>query len=166
MYFLYKIKLDFFQNITTVKRLESKFISAIVYYFWRHSCNLNVHHERGISIQNVTLCRLFFSLAETMYFASMWCDQSWWNSHFIRLTFSLPRFEFGSAIFIAWGGSLLDVLGGAMLAASCSKKKHLSKYPAATSSRSGAPACTKEYVWGLPPRNGTFTSPTMQTGLG
>lgn len=83
-----------------------------------------------------------------MCFASMWCDQSWWNSHFIRLTFSLPRFEFGSAIFIAWGGSLLDVLGGAMLAASCSKKKHLSKYPATTGSRSGAPTCTKEYVWG------------------
>lgn len=56
------------------------------------------------------------------------------------------RFEFGAAIFIAWGGSLLDVLGGAMLAASCPTKKQVSKYPPIGSSRSGAAASTKEYV--------------------
>ncbi|KAL4006441.1 AAA family ATPase [Sarotherodon galilaeus] len=58
----------------------------------------------------------------------------------------LSRFEFGAAIFIAWGGSLLDVLGGAMLAASCPRKKQVSKYPAIGSSRSGPPSSTKEYV--------------------
>lgn len=57
------------------------------------------------------------------------------------------RFEFGAAIFIAWGGSLLDVLGGAMLAASCPRKKQVSKYPSMASSRSGPPSSTKEYVW-------------------
>lgn len=57
-----------------------------------------------------------------------------------------PRFEFGAAIFIAWGGSLLDVLGGAMLAASCPRKKQVSKYPSMAGSRSGPPSSTKEYV--------------------
>lgn len=56
------------------------------------------------------------------------------------------RFEFGAAIFIAWGGSLLDVLGGAMLAASCPRKKLVSKYPSKAGSRSGPPSSTKEYV--------------------
>ncbi|KAA8582559.1 hypothetical protein FQN60_006230 [Etheostoma spectabile] len=55
-------------------------------------------------------------------------------------------FEFGAAIFIAWGGSLLDVLGGAMLAASCPRKKQASKYPSMGTSRSGPPSSTKEYV--------------------
>ena len=60
------------------------------------------------------------------------------------------RFEFGAAIFIAWGGSLLDVLGGAMLAASCPRGKHVAKYPsavAAAAARSGPPSVSnKEYV--------------------
>lgn len=60
------------------------------------------------------------------------------------------RFEFGAAIFIAWGGSLLDVLGGAMLAASCPRKKQVSKYPSKAGSRSGPPSSTKEYVWECP----------------
>lgn len=67
------------------------------------------------------------------------------------------RFEFGAAIFIAWGGSLLDVLGGAMLAASCPRKKHVSKYPSMAGSRSGPPSSTKEYVWERPLRPGTPT---------
>lgn len=68
-----------------------------------------------------------------------------------------PRFEFGAAIFIAWGGSLLDVLGGAMMAASCPRKKQVSKYPSMASSRSGQPSSTKEYVWERPLQCGTPT---------
>ncbi|KAL0189322.1 hypothetical protein M9458_016421, partial [Cirrhinus mrigala] len=54
-------------------------------------------------------------------------------------------FEFGAAIFIAWGGSFLDVLGGAMLAASCPRSKQVSKYPKSNSARS-ASGSNKEYV--------------------
>ncbi|KAG9329907.1 hypothetical protein JZ751_028611 [Albula glossodonta] len=52
-------------------------------------------------------------------------------------------YEFGSAIFIAWAGSFLAVLGGAMLAASCPRGKPSPKYPIATSR---PPSSTKEYV--------------------
>lgn len=55
------------------------------------------------------------------------------------------RFEFGAAIFIAWGGSFLDVLGGAMLAASCPRSKQVSKYPKSNPARS-ASSSNKEYV--------------------
>lgn len=76
--------------------------------------------------------------------------------------FFSARFEFGAAIFIAWGGSLLDVLGGAMLAASCPRKKQVSKYPSTGSSRSAAQSSTKEYVWepslGLGPRSSFYCS--------
>uniref|UniRef100_A0A3Q3AGL0 Claudin n=1 Tax=Kryptolebias marmoratus TaxID=37003 RepID=A0A3Q3AGL0_KRYMA len=54
--------------------------------------------------------------------------------------------NFGAAVFVAWGGSLLDVLGGAMLAASCPRKKQVSKYPPVSGSRSGPSSSTKEYV--------------------
>ncbi|XP_039896725.1 claudin-7-A isoform X2 [Simochromis diagramma] len=75
-----------------------------------------------------------------------------WFAHNVIRAFYNPytpvntKFEFGAAIFIAWGGSLLDVLGGAMLAASCPRKKQVSKYPAIGSTRSGPPSSTKEYV--------------------
>ncbi|CAB1415782.1 unnamed protein product [Pleuronectes platessa] len=75
-----------------------------------------------------------------------------WFAHNVIRAFYNPytpvntKFEFGAAIFIAWGGSLLDVLGGAMMAASCPRKKQVSKYPSMASSRSGAQSGTKEYV--------------------
>ncbi|XP_032400627.1 claudin-7-A [Etheostoma spectabile] len=75
-----------------------------------------------------------------------------WFAHNVIRAFYNPytpvntKFEFGAAIFIAWGGSLLDVLGGAMLAASCPRKKQASKYPSMGTSRSGPPSSTKEYV--------------------
>ncbi|XP_040887446.1 claudin-7-A isoform X1 [Toxotes jaculatrix] len=75
-----------------------------------------------------------------------------WFAHNVIRAFYNPytpvntKFEFGAAIFIAWGGSLLDVLGGAMLAASCPRKKQVSKYPSMGGSRSGPPSSTKEYV--------------------
>ncbi|KAM6959685.1 claudin-7-A [Tautogolabrus adspersus] len=75
-----------------------------------------------------------------------------WFAHNVIRAFYNPytpvntKFEFGAAIFIAWGGALLDVLGGAMLAASCPRKKHASKYPSIASSRAGPPSSTKEYV--------------------
>ncbi|KAI4808709.1 hypothetical protein KUCAC02_000757 [Chaenocephalus aceratus] len=75
-----------------------------------------------------------------------------WFAHNVIRAFYNPytpvntKFEFGAAIFIAWGGSLLDVLGGAMLAASCPRKKQVSKYPSMGGTRSGPPSSTKEYV--------------------
>uniref|UniRef100_A0A8C6UPP0 Claudin n=1 Tax=Neogobius melanostomus TaxID=47308 RepID=A0A8C6UPP0_9GOBI len=68
-----------------------------------------------------------------------------WYAHNIIQAFYDPftpvntKYEFGSAIFIAWGGSFLDVIGAAMLAASCSKQKSSPKYPR-------APSTNKDYV--------------------
>ncbi|XP_062341398.1 claudin-7-A-like [Osmerus eperlanus] len=60
-----------------------------------------------------------------------------WFAHNIIKDFYNPftpvntKYEFGSAIFIAWAGSFLDIMGGAMLAASCprGKKAATPKYP-------------------------------------
>ncbi|XP_063043158.1 claudin-7-A [Engraulis encrasicolus] len=74
-----------------------------------------------------------------------------WFAHNVIRAFYNPytpvntKFEFGAAIFIAWGGSLLDVLGGALLAASCPRSKQLSKYPPKNANASRAPSA-KEYV--------------------
>ncbi|KAL2094540.1 hypothetical protein ACEWY4_009259 [Coilia grayii] len=70
-----------------------------------------------------------------------------WFAHRIIQDFYNPftpvntKYEFGSAIFIAWAGSFLDIMGGAMLAASCPKAKSTPKYPI-----SRPPSSTKEYV--------------------
>ncbi|XP_067257904.1 claudin-7-A [Chanodichthys erythropterus] len=74
-----------------------------------------------------------------------------WFAHNVIRAFYNPftpvntKFEFGAAIFIAWAGSFLDVLGGAMLAASCTRSKQVSKYPKSNSARS-ASSSNKEYV--------------------
>ncbi|KAM4620719.1 claudin-7-B [Polymixia lowei] len=71
-----------------------------------------------------------------------------WFAHNIIREFYNPftpvntKYEFGSAIFIAWAGAFLDVIGGCMLAASCPKSKPTPKYP--ISNR--PPSSTKEYV--------------------
>ncbi|KAJ8266232.1 hypothetical protein GJAV_G00128070 [Gymnothorax javanicus] len=71
-----------------------------------------------------------------------------WFSHKVIRAFYDPftpvntKYEFGAAIFIAWAGAFLAVLGGGMLAASCPGKKPASKYPIATS----RPPSNKEYV--------------------
>ncbi|KAL0994153.1 hypothetical protein UPYG_G00118450 [Umbra pygmaea] len=56
------------------------------------------------------------------------------------------KYEFGAAIFIAWAGSFLDVIGGIMLAASCprGKPKSTPKYPIASTRPPSS--TTKEYV--------------------
>ncbi|MGH0188713.1 UNVERIFIED_CONTAM: hypothetical protein FKN15_031272 [Acipenser sinensis] len=54
------------------------------------------------------------------------------------------KYEFGSAIFIAWAGSFLVILGGAMLTCSCPRRTGgARKYPR---TKSGPPSTTKEYV--------------------
>ncbi|XP_065146702.1 claudin-7-B [Paramisgurnus dabryanus] len=53
------------------------------------------------------------------------------------------KYEFGSAIFIAWAGAFLDVVGGGMLAASCPRGKPSPNYPVKSSR---APSSSKEYV--------------------
>ncbi|XP_058871380.1 claudin-7-B-like [Acipenser ruthenus] len=54
------------------------------------------------------------------------------------------KYEFGSAIFIAWAGSFLVILGGSLLACSCPRRTGgARKYPR---TKSGPPSTTKEYV--------------------
>ncbi|CAL8401984.1 unnamed protein product [Boreogadus saida] len=71
-----------------------------------------------------------------------------WYAHNIIREFYNPftpvntKYEFGSAIFIAWAGSFLDVIGGGMLAASCPRGKSKPSYP--ISNR--PPSSSKEYV--------------------
>ncbi|XP_077360360.1 claudin-7-B-like [Festucalex cinctus] len=70
-----------------------------------------------------------------------------WYAHDIIQAFYNPftpvntKYEFGSAIFIAWAGAFLVVIGGGMLAASCPRGKPSPKYPI-----SRPPSSTKEYV--------------------
>ncbi|KAL6472141.1 hypothetical protein MHYP_G00183290 [Metynnis hypsauchen] len=72
----------------------------------------------------------------------------WFSSQIIQDFYSPftpvnTKYEFGSAIFIAWAGTFLVVMGGAMLAASCSKNQTSSKYPA---TKSRPPSSSREYV--------------------
>ncbi|KAF3841362.1 hypothetical protein F7725_007224 [Dissostichus mawsoni] len=58
-----------------------------------------------------------------------------WYAHDIIQAFYNPftpvntKYEFGSAIFIAWAGAFLAIIGGGMLAASCPREKSTPKYP-------------------------------------
>ncbi|XP_030294998.1 claudin-7-B-like isoform X1 [Sparus aurata] len=69
-----------------------------------------------------------------------------WYAHDIIQAFYNPftpvntKYEFGSAIFIAWAGAFLAVVGGGMLAASCPRGKPSPKYPISR------PPSSKEYV--------------------
>ncbi|KAK9536290.1 hypothetical protein VZT92_006083 [Zoarces viviparus] len=69
-----------------------------------------------------------------------------WYAHDIIQAFYNPftpvntKYEFGSAIFIAWAGSFLAIVGGGMLAASCPREKSTPKYPISR------PPSSKEYV--------------------
>uniref|UniRef100_A0A4W5RRQ1 Claudin 7a n=1 Tax=Hucho hucho TaxID=62062 RepID=A0A4W5RRQ1_9TELE len=78
---------------------------------------------------------------------------SWFAHNLIRAFYNPytpvnTKFEFGAAIFIAWGGSFLDLLGGAMLASSCPRsKKPVPKYPVMSGVSARSPSSsTKEYV--------------------
>ncbi|XP_023685105.1 claudin-7-B [Paramormyrops kingsleyae] len=54
------------------------------------------------------------------------------------------KYEFGAAIFVAWAGAFLDLLGGGMLAASCPRgRPKQSKYPVKSTR---PPSSSKEYV--------------------
>ncbi|TDH04766.1 hypothetical protein EPR50_G00135890 [Perca flavescens] len=72
---------------------------------------------------------------------------SWYANDIIKAFYNPftpvnTKYEFGSAIFIAWAGSFLTIVGGAMLAASCPRKTKSTtpKYPISR------PASSKEYV--------------------
>ncbi|XP_054899729.1 claudin-7-B isoform X2 [Poeciliopsis prolifica] len=72
---------------------------------------------------------------------------SWYANDIVRAFYDPftpvnTKYEFGSAIFIAWAGSFLAVIGGAMLAASCPKEKRSPSYP--MSSR--PPSNKQDYV--------------------
>ncbi|KAK2828727.1 hypothetical protein Q5P01_019761 [Channa striata] len=70
-----------------------------------------------------------------------------WYAHDIIQAFYNPftpvnaKYEFGAAIFIAWAGAFLTVIGGIMLSASCPRGKSKPKYPI-----SRPPSASKEYV--------------------
>ncbi|XP_047234351.1 claudin-7-B-like [Girardinichthys multiradiatus] len=72
---------------------------------------------------------------------------SWYANDIVRAFYDPftpvnTKYEFGSAIFIAWAGAFLAIIGGAMLAASCTKEKPSPKYPISTR----PPSSSKEYV--------------------
>ncbi|XP_006627427.1 claudin-7-A [Lepisosteus oculatus] len=75
---------------------------------------------------------------------------SWFANGIIRAFYDPftpvnTKYEFGAAIFIAWAGSFLVLLGGGMLSASCPRGKQgkMGKYPVPSSR---PPSNTKEYV--------------------
>ncbi|CDQ90982.1 claudin-7-B-like [Oncorhynchus nerka] len=73
---------------------------------------------------------------------------SWYANNIIKEFYNPfapvnSKYEFGSAIFIAWAGAFLDIIGGAMLAATCPKGKPKAKYPIASTR---PPSSSKEYV--------------------
>ncbi|XP_062288890.1 claudin-7-A-like isoform X1 [Scomber scombrus] len=86
---------------------------------------------------------LFLCCFSTALCAVVACS---WYAHDIIQAFYNPftpvntKYEFGSAIFIAWAGAFLVVVGGAMLAASCPRSKPSPKYPISR------PPSSKEYV--------------------
>ncbi|XP_005803658.1 claudin-7-B-like isoform X2 [Xiphophorus maculatus] len=72
---------------------------------------------------------------------------SWYANDIVRAFYDPftpvnTKYEFGSAIFIAWAGSFLGIIGGAMLAASCPREKRSPNYP--MSSR--PPSNKQDYV--------------------
>ncbi|XP_029030267.1 claudin-7-B-like [Betta splendens] len=69
-----------------------------------------------------------------------------WYSYDIIQAFYNPftpvnsKYEFGAAIFVAWAGAFLTLIGGGMLAGSCPRSKPKPKYPISR------PPSNKEYV--------------------
>ncbi|XP_069655772.1 claudin-7 [Haliaeetus albicilla] len=75
-----------------------------------------------------------------------------WYGHRIVTNFYDPtvpvnyKFEFGTAIFMGWGGAALALLGGAMLACSCPRRGgHGRAYPRSKAA-SPQPPSNREYV--------------------
>ncbi|XP_038564073.1 claudin-7-B [Micropterus salmoides] len=71
---------------------------------------------------------------------------SWYANDIIKAFYNPftpvnTKYEFGSAIFIAWAGAALAVIGGGMMSASCRRQKSTPKYPI-----SRPPSSGKEYV--------------------
>ncbi|XP_040271357.1 claudin-7 [Bufo bufo] len=80
---------------------------------------------------------------------------SWYGNQIIRefynpLTPINTKYEFGAGVFLGWAGSLLVILGGALLSCSCPRKTTSYKakgYPKSGGARSKAPSSGgKEYV--------------------
>lgn len=76
---------------------------------------------------------------------------SWYANDIIRAFYNPftpvnTKYEFGAAVFIAWAGAFLTVVGGGILAASCPKSKGRQsgpKYPISNPRSSGS---NKDYV--------------------
>ncbi|KAK1800716.1 hypothetical protein P4O66_005909 [Electrophorus voltai] len=74
--------------------------------------------------------------------ACSWISQQVIRDFYSPLTPVNTKYEFGAAIFVAWAGAFLDVIGGGLLAASCSRTKSNPQYP----TKMRPPSSTKEYV--------------------
>uniref|UniRef100_A0A8C5MEM6 Claudin n=1 Tax=Leptobrachium leishanense TaxID=445787 RepID=A0A8C5MEM6_9ANUR len=77
---------------------------------------------------------------------------SWYGNQIIRdfynpLTPINTKYEFGAGVFLGWAGSMLVILGGALLACSCPRRNsHTTKGYPKSAARSKAPSTGKEYV--------------------
>ncbi|XP_063786733.1 claudin-7 [Pseudophryne corroboree] len=78
---------------------------------------------------------------------------SWYGNQIIRdfynpLTPINTKYEFGAGVFIGWAGSLLVILGGALLSCSCPRKNNSGTkgYPKSGGARTKAPSSAKDYV--------------------
>ncbi|XP_069623738.1 claudin-7 [Ranitomeya imitator] len=78
---------------------------------------------------------------------------SWYGNQIIRdfynpLTPINTKYEFGAGVFLGWAGSLLVILGGALLSCSCPRKNNYGNrgYPKGGGGRTKAPSSGKDYV--------------------
>ncbi|KAM4676254.1 claudin-7 [Discoglossus pictus] len=78
---------------------------------------------------------------------------SWYGNQIIRdfynpLTPVNTKYEFGAGVFLGWAGSLLVILGGALLACSCPRRNsyNAKKYPKGGARTKAPSSAGKEYV--------------------
>uniref|UniRef100_A0A3B3Q931 Claudin n=1 Tax=Paramormyrops kingsleyae TaxID=1676925 RepID=A0A3B3Q931_9TELE len=85
-----------------------------------------------------------YPLAFLMELACSWFANNIIKDFYNPFTPVNTKYEFGAAIFVAWAGAFLDLLGGGMLAASCPRgRPKQSKYPVKSTR---PPSSSKEYV--------------------
>ncbi|XP_045894719.1 claudin-7-B isoform X1 [Micropterus dolomieu] len=93
------------------------------------------------SLWTVSVIYLYFPTALCSVVACSWYANDIIKAFYNPFTPVNTKYEFGSAIFIAWAGAALAVIGGGMMSASCRRQKSTPKYPI-----SRPPSSGKEYV--------------------
>ncbi|KAE8620818.1 hypothetical protein XENTR_v10010487 [Xenopus tropicalis] len=76
---------------------------------------------------------------------------SWYGNQIIRDFYNplLPintKYEFGAGVFLGWAGSFLALIGGALLACSCSRKNNYQKGYPKSGAKTKAPSSARDYV--------------------